>query len=285
MDATDLQRKIDEVGFWWHSISLAPGYVTPGHKTPAQLDYELKAMRLPDLSGKTVIDVGAWDGFFSFESERRGASRVVALDHYVWSLDIPAARRYWDTCRENGRVPQQYHSLPDLWRPHELPGKRGFDVARAALGSRVEARVDDLMQGDPERFGQFDVALYLGVLYHLQNPFEGLQRLARLVRELAIIETEAIVVPGYEDVALCEFYESNELNADVSNWWGPTEKAVLGMCRAAGFRRAESLVPPPVAASPPPPPTSFFGGWRRRPPPRPPSGPPLHYRAFIHAWK
>jgi len=33
-----------------------------------------------DLTGKTVLDVGARDGYFSFEAERRGASRVLAID-------------------------------------------------------------------------------------------------------------------------------------------------------------------------------------------------------------
>jgi tRNA (mo5U34)-methyltransferase len=32
-----------------------------------------------DLTGKTVLDVGAWDGFFTFELERRGA-KVTAVD-------------------------------------------------------------------------------------------------------------------------------------------------------------------------------------------------------------
>ena len=34
-----------------------------------------------------MLDVAAWDGFFSFEAECPGAGRVVALDHLVWELD------------------------------------------------------------------------------------------------------------------------------------------------------------------------------------------------------
>jgi hypothetical protein len=45
-------------------------------------------------------------------------------------------------------------------------------------------------------------------------------------------------------MALCEFFESNELNADSSNWWAPNRKALTGMCRAAGFSRVEVVAGP-----------------------------------------
>ena len=53
---------------------------------------------LPDLRGKSVLDVAAWDDFFSFEAERLGAGRVVALDRLVWELDIVACMSYWREC-------------------------------------------------------------------------------------------------------------------------------------------------------------------------------------------
>ena len=92
----------DGVGFWWHSIDLGHGVVTPGAKSPEQLAHELQAIALPDLRGRTVLDIGGWDGFFAFEAERRGAARVAVLDHYMWALDIPAQQAYWRDCRERG---------------------------------------------------------------------------------------------------------------------------------------------------------------------------------------
>lgn len=80
----------------------------------------------------------------------------------------------------------------------------------------------------------------------MQNPFESLKRLARVTREVAVIETEASEFPGFHSTALCEFFESNELNGDTSNWWAPNEKALSGMCRAAGFRRVETVKGPGI---------------------------------------
>jgi tRNA (mo5U34)-methyltransferase len=36
------------------------------------------------IDGLSVLDVGACDGYYSFEAERRGARDVLALDELVW---------------------------------------------------------------------------------------------------------------------------------------------------------------------------------------------------------
>ncbi|MCX6555806.1 MAG: DUF1698 domain-containing protein [Candidatus Aminicenantes bacterium] len=283
MSIEELKIKVKAVPFWWHSIRLADGVVTPGEKTPEMLDRELGNMRLPDLHGKSVLDIGAWDGFFSFSAEKSGAAKVLALDHYVWSMDIPAMIQYWNDCKKKGIVPRQYHQIPGMWRPDELPGKRGFDLARDVLQSRVEALVGDMMEMDLQQLGQFDVVFYLGVLYHMHDPFAALKRLAQVTREIAIIETEAISVPGYEGASFCEFYETNELNGDVNNWWAPTERALTGLCRAAGFREVEVLTRPASTAVCAP--YSLLA--RLAGEAAVPAGPlkPAHYRAVVHAIK
>jgi tRNA (mo5U34)-methyltransferase len=287
----ELQKMAGSVEFWWHSIDLGEGVVTPGEKTPQVLARELESLRLPDLRGKSVLDMGAYDGFYSFEAERRGAARVVALDHYVWSLDLPGHIRYWRECRERGTEPLPNEQTPH-WRPDELPGKGGYDTAHRALRSRVETVVGDFMSMDLEALGTFDLVLFLGVLYHMEDPLGAMRRVASLTREVAIIETHAVVVPGCEHLELCEFYSSNQLNGDVSNWWGFNRKALLGLCGAAGFRSAEVVSPASTAAAPP---AGRPGRVRRAVSraihgvsglvrPQPPAQ-PQYLRAVVHAWK
>jgi tRNA (mo5U34)-methyltransferase len=261
-----LQSLVKSCIFWWHSLDLGQGVVTPGHKTPEVLRVELEAQRWPELRGKAVLDIGAWDGFFSFEAERRGAGRVVALDHYVWSLDHARTGPYCQKCRDEGVPVRPFHTVPGLYRPDTLPGKRGFDVAREVLRSKVEPVVGDFMEMDLAPLGTFDVVLFLGVLYHMPHPLAALERVCRLTRELAVIETEALALPGFEERAVCEFFEGDELGADPTNWWVPNAKALAGLCRAAGFRRAEVLTVAPRARFPRP-------------------GQVLRYRALAHAWK
>jgi tRNA (mo5U34)-methyltransferase len=74
-DATDLRREVDSIA-WYHSIDLGHGIVTPGMYSPGRI---FERFGIPDrLDGLSALDIGAYDGFFSFEAERRGASRVLA---------------------------------------------------------------------------------------------------------------------------------------------------------------------------------------------------------------
>src|SRR5687768_7508966 len=67
---------------WYHRMDLGYGVSTDGVNDPAA---RLSRLHLPArLDGLTVCNVGAWEGFYSFEAERRGAARVVATDSYSW---------------------------------------------------------------------------------------------------------------------------------------------------------------------------------------------------------
>ncbi len=272
-----LRDEIAAVGFWWHSIDLA-GVVTPGGKSAARLAQEWAAMDVPDLTGKSVLDIGAWDGYFSFRAEQAGAREVVALDHYVWSIDREGRAALHQQHVNAGGLSPAVETTP-CWRPDTLPGKRGFDLARRVLGSRARPLVGDYLQMDAAAIGTHDVVFYLGVLYHMPNPLQAMEQLARLTRELAIIETHAVAVHGH-DAPLAEFYPGTELNGDPSNWWGPNIAALVGLCKAAGFKRVEVRRGPPaygalrgfalrLAAL-----LGLRWGKRHR-----------HYRAIVHAWK
>jgi tRNA (mo5U34)-methyltransferase len=195
---------------WYHSIDLGGGVVTPGvDETP----YRLARLDLPaSFAGKSVLDIGAWDGFFSFEAERRGAARVVAADYFSW------------------------HG--DGWGH-----KAGFELARRTLGSRVEDVDIDVMDLSPERLGTFDVVFFFGVLYHLRHPLLALERVASVTRGTLILETVVDMV-GIQRPAAA-FYPGRELNDDPTNWWGPNVPAVEGMLKAVGFADVRTVTPLP----------------------------------------
>src|SRR6185437_4919912 len=67
---------------WHQSWEVFQGIRTPGRNAIERL---CKHAQIPaDLSGRRVLDIGAWNGCYSFECERRGASEVVA-----YSLENP----------------------------------------------------------------------------------------------------------------------------------------------------------------------------------------------------
>jgi tRNA (mo5U34)-methyltransferase len=234
----DLIREIRERE-WFHTIDLGDGLVTPGNP-PSELLSAPGA--LPEVRGRSVLDIGAWDGKYSFEAERAGARRVVALDHFVWKLNPGKLAGYYEACENEQRLPEATTINQGFLETDGLPLKRGFDLAHQYLNSKVEARVDDFMTMDLDELGTFDVVYYFGVLYHMYNPLGALERVRRVTGEVAAIETAAVVLPAYPHASLVEFYPGKERAGDYSNWFGPTEVALHGMCKAAGFRRVETKV-------------------------------------------
>ena len=241
----DLQAQADAV-HWYHTIDLGNGVVTKGDSAQ-----EEGSTILPDVAGRSVLDIGAWDGKYSFLAEKAGASRVVALDHYAWGVDFAARGAYWAECIQNGTLPDQSRDERDFWQP-ELPGRRGFELAAAALGSKVEPLVADFQTVDLDEVGRFDVVLYLGVLYHMREPLTCLERVRAVTKEVAVIETEALHLQGHDGETLLQFHAGSSLRTDFGNWYVPTIEALHNLCHAAGFARVETIVGPPVPAAGPP---------------------------------
>jgi tRNA (mo5U34)-methyltransferase len=248
MNKEEKQQLVDSVPFWWHSIDLGDGVITPGQKPLEFIQEEIDYLRLPDLTNKSVLDIGAWDGAFSFEAERRGASRVMALDHYAWSVDIAKQHTHIADCQRAGRTQTAHHLRPEIWQPGTLPGRRGFEVAHQILHSFVECTVGDFMTIDPMQVAQFDISLFLGVLYHISEPLTALRRLRFWTKELAIIETQAVYIPELEGTPIFQFFNASDLANDPTNWWTPNLAGLTAMCQAAGFRdvyQTGGTYPPP----------------------------------------
>ncbi len=181
---------------WHHQIDLGHGIVTPGRDRSAR---KLQALELPPLTGKSVLDIGAWDGYFSFAAERLGAARVVALDSVIW------------------------HNV----------SKFPFELARKALGSKVEDVELEVLEISPETVGEFDIVLFMGVLYHMRDPMAALEAVASVTKELLVVET--LVDMTFSRRAAAAFYPGTYFGGDHSNWWGPNAAAAVGMISEFGF--------------------------------------------------
>ena len=171
---------------WFHSIELTPGIVTPGRTTIDNLEQQLQSLQLPDLAGKSVLDIGAYDGFFSFAVERLGAARVTSLDHYVWSTDMVEYMKDWrESAAQGAPLPAPHESRH--WHPDELPGRRPFDAARGIARKQCRAGRGRLHDDGPDGAwpGQFDVVLFLGTLYHMEEPLTAIRRLASVTARMA----------------------------------------------------------------------------------------------------
>jgi len=191
----------------YHSFVLPGGRQLPGSIPIEHQKERLAAFDLPeDLSGKRVLDIGPWDGFFAFEMERRGAE-VFAIDY----VDL-------DT----------------------------FRALHRHLGSKIQYERMDIYELSPERVGKFDIVLCLGVLYHLKHPLLALEKICAITKDRCIIESFAVDAAARQrgenpPIPYFEFYEYDELAGQTDNWCGPTVGALEALIRCAGFASAQVL--------------------------------------------
>ncbi len=198
---------------WFHRLEILPGVFTPGHVPllPELIDYP----GLVEFSGRRVLDIGAWDGVYSFEAWRRGA-RVTALD------------------------------IQD-------PARSGFGIARRFLGADVAhvlGSVEDLSRGT---HGEFDMVLFFGVYYHLFNPLRaffninsvlpvgGLMLFEGAVLDLAwnfddAFQDRKALIEACADMPLTLFCKGEYgNNRDWSTWFVPNGRCLRDWLETAGF--------------------------------------------------
>ena len=201
----DSSGKLAKTG-WYHSFRLADGTVFEGVQSYEHLVNRYSQLPIPcDLTGKSVLDIGAWDGWFSFEAERRGAK--------VTSIDAV--------------------EIPNFLLVHEL------------TGSKIDYRAMDMYELPAAKLGKFDYVFFLGVLYHVKHPLLALEIVCSHTREVAIVESFVIDGDTWQDhrsnIPSMEFYEHDELGGHFDNWIGPTVGCLLALCRSAGFARVELI--------------------------------------------
>lgn len=219
MTGVEHARAVAENPLWYHTVDLGPAGTTPGW---FDLRPIVDRLPWPDVRGKRCLDVGTYDGFLAFELERRGASEVVATD--------VASHEDWDW------LPRQRALGPAALA--EMAGEkgRGFEIARAALGSSVRRELVSIYDLDPTRLGTFDVVVCGSLLLHLRDPFRALDAL-RSVCTGEFLSIEQIEV-GLS--VLARRSPTFRLVGAHGQWLVPNAAGHEAMLRTAGFDVVES---------------------------------------------
>lgn len=201
-NAADFQKRLD-ASKWFHSFKFSNGSRAAG-RDPSH--HKLRSLGLPDLTGKSVLDIGAYDGYFSFQAERLGAAKVTACDDYVWT-----------------------HATD--------PSKQNFEFLRSALNSRVTDVTLPVENMSPSTVEPHDVVLFLGVLYHAPDMVDYLRRVHSVTKQMVIVET---LVDRLDDPnPSAAYYPRGTLNGDSTNWWGPNIACVMDMMERVGFKSVQ----------------------------------------------
>lgn len=203
-NTSDVQAIVDQC-LWFHSIDLGNGIITPGNKSLAVLQTEFASVfNGVEVAGKRVLDIGAWNGAFTAESARRGASHITAVDHVTWGRPGWGGRTSFDLVVREKSIPAVAYDID-------------IDAPRVSLSY----------------LGMHDVVLFLGVFYHLQDPIATLRELAAITGEVLVLETH---IEHTADPRPCMiFYPGSELAGDPTNWWGPNIACVEQLLGMVGF--------------------------------------------------
>lgn len=196
---------------WFHCIELCDGYVTKGVADHCTEESANNRYGIPaNLSGKSVLDIGCNGGYFSFLSERRGAT--------VTSID-----------------------------PNQGNGDniKCFELASEALMSNTifeEAYLENfssMSKSTNKRRGKFfDICYLFGTLYHVPNIIEHLQCLFNCTSEYALIET-AIAQNDYGNRPVWELNEG--FDNDPSNVFYPSLGGLTAALKYVGFSQVELI--------------------------------------------
>ena len=163
MKKDELQTKIDSIS-WYHDFDFPDGLKARANTPDAGFHRRLwhfieSNLDTIDFQGKSVLDIGCWDGYWSFYAERRGARQVLATD-----------------------------DVSQNWAAGE-----GLRLARELLGSQIVVdqrrsvyQLDSIQQ-------TFDVVLFLGVYYHLLDPFYAFSQIRRCCGPQTVVVFEGDV--------------------------------------------------------------------------------------------
>lgn len=216
MNIRDLQ-KMNSME-WYHKIRLPDGIVTPGNNWEHLWKPLKQEMQQLDFIGKKVLDIGCWDGMWSFEAEKLGANEV-------WATDIISQRSF------SG---QKFETL---------------EFAKKHLNSQIKFKEVSIYEIDEHFSEEFDVVICFGVLYHLRYPQLGIAKIRNVLKPNGVLLLETAVLLDTEDTIIQTDFRKI-YPKDVSTWNAFSESALTSLMHESYlnpeefrviFREAENM--------------------------------------------
>lgn len=217
-ESDQLRRRIQELGPWFHNLRLGGEQTAPDHflgDYPAVKWRNIEPAIPQDLDGATVLDIGCNAGFYSIQMKNRGASRVLGID-----TD--------DTYLNQARFANEM---------------LGLDIEFRKCSTYDVDTIDE----------QFDIVLFMGLLYHLRYPLYALDKVVQKVRGVLVFQTmirPSVPAPAVQVEEDYDFWQEDmfeergfprmhfiekSYSHDCTNWWVPNTACAEAMLRSAGL--------------------------------------------------
>lgn len=224
-----VEAKLSQYAPWFYKFMFSNGAVTESQDDLANLIHDTRASLLfPFLDAVfhgrwqqvRCLDLACHEGWFGTQIALRGAQDVIGID-----------------------IRQEHIAKASIIK--ELGGI-----------DRISFRQGDIYELKPEQHGTFELTLFLGILYHLENPMGALRAVRSVTRSLCVIESQ-VARPGVELECLwgsgvprrgpsMALVRSDEGHVEPGRpvVLVPSLEAMYEMLYAAGFDRLYLSVPP-----------------------------------------
>ncbi len=229
---------VDSLGPWFYEFDIGTGERTQSklppdvraiHATRLQMINSVLDRHFRNRAPQTLscLDIACHEGYFAIEMAKLGLRSVLGIDLREESLS------------------------------------RARVIAQLLKLKNVQFRQLNAEQVSPDVTGEVDLTLFLGLLYHLENPMLCLRKAALVTRELCLLETQIIdEVEGETEwgarawkrpyrgvLALIdetgEFDAANAETGATPLAMCPSRRGLITMLEHAGFRKVEFVDPPP----------------------------------------
>ena len=173
----EIKQNLEQNNTWYHTININ-GIQTKNSRTSSKYQMWVSQIIPVDLTGKSILDVGCSDGFYSFLCEHRNANRVLAIDYEGFDLQK--------------KMPESEKRI----------NVNNFELYKKLLDSKVEYRNLDVNNIDLIK-ETFDFVLFFGIYYHLENLVSVLKKIYSVVNDSVflvghILESENPIMYYYD---------------------------------------------------------------------------------------
>ena len=235
MTTEQIRQGIADLGPWFYRFEFGSGLETHSAIPASVVDIFDTRLQMVNravdahfgerLKQIDCIDIGCHEGFYSLAMAQRGVRQITAIDA----------------------------------RPENLKRARFVADAMGISGIHYANGRVETLAADQGR--TFDLTLFLGVLYHVEDPMRCLRQVAGVTGELCVLETQVVdEVEGFAEWGSREWtrpyqgilavidetgeFDAGNRETGVSPMATcPSPKALLYMLKQVGFRHAEILVP------------------------------------------
>ena len=246
--AKELRIDLDQRLFWYHTIDLGNGLVTPG-----TFDYRTT---LPDfgfptnMQGMSAIDIGSATGFFAFDLERRGAqvtsievSSLSQWDHFPGESELAIITKMRDIHQFHSLLPKEQiaATFRDLsaQQLYQILLDDPFWFCHRILNSKV-TRAYSTIYDLPVKLAPtkpFDLVLIGDILLHTIDPLHALASASKICGETLVIVQE--MAPSENERPAMYYVGGTTPDSDEVQWWHPNFPWLKQILKRLGFARIE----------------------------------------------